>query len=115
MSRFYLNELILNFDQMLESKLKESFVYFINKTKCYSCKVLHNLDLDSDSSITTQELNNFDSKNLFYLHSRKNKYFEKRSLILFSKLIGLKESNEDKNQDGQNHKIRKKTKYFHSK
>ena len=62
---------------------------------------LQNLDLDSDSSFTSQELAHFDREKLIELAYEKDQAFEeeKFNFISFNQLMGLQESEEDKHQD----------------
>ena len=62
--------------------------------------ILKNLDLDSDSSITSQELAHFDLKKQIKLAFEKKNHLKKKSSISFNQLIELDESDEDKHQDG---------------
>ena len=64
---------------------------------------LQNLDLDSDSSFTSQELAHFDREKLIELAFEKDQAFEeeKFNFISFNQLMGLEESDEDKHQDGE--------------
>ena len=81
---------------------------------------LQNLDLDSDSSFTSQELANFDHEKLLELAFEKDQALEeeKFNFISFNQLIGLEESDEDKHQneedkhDQQNPKIKQKDQLF---
>ena len=81
---------------------------------------LQNLDLNSDSSFTSQKLAHFDREKLLELAFEKDQAFEeeKFNFISFNQLIGLEESDEDNHQDEedkhdqQDPKIKQKDQLF---
>ena len=95
------------------------FANFIKEQFLVLTEELWNLDLDSDSSFTSQELAHFDREKLVELAFEKHQAKKKRSnFISFSQLIGLKESDEDKllneedKHDQQDSKIKLKGQLF---
>ena len=62
---------------------------------------LQNLDLNSDSSFTSQELAHFDREKLIELAFDKDQAKNKFNFISFNQLVGLEESDGDKHQDGE--------------
>ena len=65
---------------------------------------LQNLDLDTDSSFTFQELAHFDREKLFELAFEKDQALEeeKFNFISLNQLMGLQESDGDKHHDEEN-------------
>ena len=83
-------------------------------------KQLQNLDLNSDSSLTSQELAHFNREKMSWacIRERPSQEQEKFNFISFNQLIGLQESDEDRHQDEedkhdqQDPKIKQKDQLF---
>ena len=81
---------------------------------------MQNLDLDSNSNLTSQELALFDRKKLLEHAFKKDQAFEeeKFNFISFGQSMGLEEPDEDKQQDEedkhdqQNPKMKQKDQLF---
>ena len=87
------SELIKSFEFIL------NFVNFVNGTKSSACKRIAESRF-SDRSFTSQELASFDRENCLSLHSRKTETRRREVQLHFiNQLIGLQESDGDKQQD----------------